>query len=273
MNNVLIPKESIEILVELGLTQTEAKVYMALLCLKSATARNIHRASKVARQDVYQLLSDLQEKGLIEKVINKPAKFRPIPANEAISILTQRRNKQHRQLKKRAIKHFRDFEAGNAETLPLDGVTQFALLSKSETNPTGHIDKLGKAVDNAQKSVMWSTTFPLFMKVKFFDQHIWKKAAERGVKFKFIIGGRPKEKSELNLDPILENSDNFKIRWTSTVLPAVVLLVDEREAFCRLGRDIDCPVLFSLSPSFVALIRDYFEMNWKSLENSRKRKI
>jgi sugar-specific transcriptional regulator TrmB len=273
MNNVLIPEESIEILVELGLTQTEAKVYMALLCLKSATARNIHRASKVARQDVYQLLSDLQEKGLIEKILEKPAKFKPIPANEAISILTQRRNEQNSQLKKRAINHFRDFEGESAETLPLDGVTQFALLSKSETNPTGHIDKIGKAVDNAQKSVMCSITFPVFMKVKSMHEHIWKKAMKRNVKFKFIIYRKPNEKADLTLDPILEKSDNFKIRWTSTVTPAIVLLVDEREAFCRMGRDIDCPVLFSLSPSFVALIRDYFETKWKSLKHRRKRKI
>ena len=92
MNSASIPDESIEILVELGLTHTEAKVYTALLCLKRATAKNIHRASKVARQDVYQLLSDLQEKGLIEKIIGNPAKFKPIPASDAVSILTERRN-------------------------------------------------------------------------------------------------------------------------------------------------------------------------------------
>ena len=101
MNSASIPDESIEILVELGLTHTEAKVYTALLCLKRATAKNIHRASKVARQDVYQLLSDLQEKGLIEKIIGKPAKFKPIPASDAVSILTERRNEQSQKLKKK----------------------------------------------------------------------------------------------------------------------------------------------------------------------------
>jgi sugar-specific transcriptional regulator TrmB len=267
MNSVLIPDESVEILVELGLTHTEAKVYTALLCLKSATARNVHKVSKVARQDVYQLLSDLQEKGLIEKILGKPAKFKPIPVNDAISILTQRKNEQSRQLKKRAIKQFRDFEVGCTEALPLDGVTQFVLLSKSETDPTGHIDKLGKAVDNAQKSVICSITFPLFMKVKFMEQHIWKKAVERGVKFKFIIGGRPNEKSELTLDPMLENGNCFEVRWTSTVIPPSVLLVDERAAFCRTGCDIDSPVLWSSNTNFVTLIKDYLRTKWKTLEH------
>jgi sugar-specific transcriptional regulator TrmB len=98
---MLIPEEYIEILAELGLTHTEAKIYMNLLCLKRATANNIHRKSNVARQEVYRILSDLQEKGLVEKVIDKPTKFKPIPASDAISILLQRRNEQNRQLGKK----------------------------------------------------------------------------------------------------------------------------------------------------------------------------
>jgi hypothetical protein len=125
-------------------------------------------------------------------------------------------------------------------------------------------------VDNAKKSVRVLITLPLFIKVKSMDEHIWKKAAEKGVKFKFIIGKRPNEKSELNLDPKLENSDNFNIRWTPTVLPECVLLVDGKEAFCRIECNIDCPVLWSAVPSFVALIKDYFEMKWKSLNHPPK---
>lgn len=270
---MLIHEECLQVLADLGLTHMQAKVYVALLQLKSATARSIQRFSNVARQDVYPVLSELKEKGLIEKVIDKPAKFRPIPVNDAISILLQRRNEQNRQLREKAIRTFSNFEIDSTGTLPLSSDSQFVLLSRSETNPTGHIDKLGKSVDNAQKSMMRLITFPLFIRVKSMDEHVWKKAVERGVKFKFIIGGRANEKSELNLDPILENSDNFEIRWTSAILPACVLLVDEREAFCRIGLDADCPVLWSAAPSFVALIRDYFEMKWKSLEHPPKKQV
>ncbi len=270
---MLIPEEYVQILSELGLSHTEAKVYTTLLALKSATANNIHRESNVARQEVYRVLCDLEEKGLIEKVIAKPTKFRPIPAKDTISILLQRRNEQNRQLRNKAIRTFRNFEIDCTGTLPLSRDAQFVLLSKSETKPTGHIDKLGKAVDNAQKSVMCSTPFPLFIKVKSMDEHVWKKAVKRGVKFKFIIGRRPNEKSELTLDPVLENADYFEIKWTSSVLPSCVLLVDEKEAFCRIGRDIDCPVLWSADPSFVALIKDYFENTWKLLGYSRKQQV
>jgi sugar-specific transcriptional regulator TrmB len=269
---MLNPEESVEILTELGLTHTEAKVYITLLFLNTTTARNIHRTSNVARQDVYQILSDLEEKGLIEKVIAKPAKFRPTPANDAVSILLQRRKEENRQLRKRAIQHLRKLEADRVKITPLDKNVQFLLLSKSQTSPSGPIDKPGKAVDKAKESVMGLITLQLFMKVKLMDENLWKKAVKRGVKIKFMIAKRPKEKSEFNLDPLLKNTDYFEIRYTPTIPPATVLLVDEKEAFCRVGVNLENPVLWSSAPYFVRMIKDYLETKWKSLEHGRKQR-
>ncbi len=206
-------------------------------------------------------------------MIAKPAKFSPLPPEETISILLQRRNEHNRQLRKKAKQLLINFKDNGVGTPSPDGISQFILLSKSETNPTGHIDKLGKAVDKAKKSVIGLITFQLFMKVKSMDEGIWKKAVKRGVKFKFMIARRPKEKSELNLDPVLENTDYFEIKWTPTLPPTVVLLVDEKEAFCRIGRDTDRPVLWSAALYFVAMIKDYLKMKWKSLKHSRKQQV
>jgi sugar-specific transcriptional regulator TrmB len=270
---MLIPEDSIEILVELGLTHTEAKAYVSLLCLNTATARNLHKVSNIARQNIYQLLSDLEEKGLIEKVIAKPTKFKPIPADQAISLLLQRKKEQNSQLREKAIKHFRNFEIGCAKTVVLDKNAQFLLLSKSETSPLGHIDKLGKAVNKAKKSVVSLITFPIFMKVQLMDENIWKKAARRGVKIQFIIARSANEKSEINLDPMLENTNNFEIRWTSSLPTATVLLIDDNEVFCRIGTNIESPVLWSSSPQFVGMVKDYVKMKWQSLKQPRDQLI
>jgi sugar-specific transcriptional regulator TrmB len=199
-------------------------------------------------------------------VIAKPAKFKPIPADQAVSILLQRKKERSRELGKRAIKHFSNFEIGCAKTAFLDKNAQFLLLSKSETSPLGHIDKLGKAVNSAKKSVVGLITFPFFMKVKLMDENVWKKAAERGVKLKFIIARRANEKSEINLDPMLENTNNFEIRWTSSLPTAVVLLIDDNEIFCRIGTNIESPVLWSSSSQFVGMVKDYLKLKWQSLK-------
>jgi sugar-specific transcriptional regulator TrmB len=258
----MIAGEYIKILAELGLTLTEAKVYISLLGLKIATANRIHYRSNVARQEVYRVLSDLEKKGLIEKIIDRPTKFRAIPANNAISILLKRRTEHSQRLRKKAIKYFRNFEIDCEGTLPHKIDNKVIMLSKSQTHPTSQADKLGKAIDDAQKNVLCSVTLSLFAKIKFKNEHIWKKAVKRKVKFKFIISKGSNGESELNLDSELKNTDCFEVRLAPTVLPVSVLLVDEKEAFCRLGHTGNHPVLWSANPNFVHLIRDYFEMKW-----------
>ena len=262
---MLIQEEYVRVLAELGLTHLQAKVYVSLVCLKSATARDIHRYSNVARQDVYRILSELEEKNLIERIIAKPTKFRPVPPNDATSILLQRRKEKNRQLQKKVIRVFRNFQNNNIKTSPLDRGCQFILLSKSKTNSTASIDSLRDAVDNAQTSVIGLLTFQLFMKVKYRDEQIWKKTVKKGVKYRMIIGGRPeKRKIKLALDPALKNTDYFEIRWIRTPSPVCVLLVDESKAFCRMGLDLESRVLFSMTPCFVAMVKDYFEMKWST---------
>jgi sugar-specific transcriptional regulator TrmB len=268
----LVSQEYIEKLAELGLTQTEAKVYIALLTLKRATANGIHKESNIARQEVYRLLSDLEEKGLIEKIISKPKEFRPIPVKNAIAILLQRRRQQIRQLGKTAIQQFRNFEIDCARTLPPDWNPQVMLLSKSEISLNGHINKIRKAVCRAEKSVMCSTIFSVFIRVKTVDENVWKQAVRRGVKFRFIIGANPVEKVEYTLDPMLKDNDYFEIRMTPTILPAQVVLIDEKEAFYIMGLELDCPVLWSSTPSFVELIKDYLKNKWKLIEYTQNQK-
>jgi len=259
----LILDETIRILVELGLTHTEAKLYTAVLGLKSATARDIHRVSKVARQDVYQSLSDLQEKGLIEKTIEKPARFRFTPSSYAIDLLTQKRNEKSQELKDRAIELCKNLEKQNEDTGPQE-IPQFVLLPKSETNPISKMDKITRAISNAQNDVMYSISLPVFLKYKFWSENTWKRAVKNGVKFKILIYIEDYEKPKVTLDPILQKTDLFEIKWTSRGPPyCILILIDGKEAFYRIGSDVNCPVLWSSNPYFVALSKDYFKIKWE----------
>jgi sugar-specific transcriptional regulator TrmB len=267
----MLQEEFIEVLAELGLTHLQAKVYLALAQLKSATAREIHAYSNVARQDVYRLLSELEEKDLIERAITKPTKFRPVPPNDTISILLQRKNEKTRQLQKKAIQALKKIKNINAEPSFLDSSSQFILLSESETNVTTHTNRVEEAVDNAKTNIMSLNPFQSFMQIKYEAEQVWKKAANRGVKLRFIIDGASEiDRNKLNLDPDLRNTDNFRIRWSNTSSVASVLLVDEKEAFFRITPDLKSPVLLSTNPSFVAMIKDYFEARWKSLKDNQE---
>jgi sugar-specific transcriptional regulator TrmB len=260
-------EESVEALVELGLTHLQAKVYIALVCLETATAREIHKSSKIVRPNVYRMLSELEEKDLIERVIGKPTKFRPIPPNEAISILLKKRREKTCLLEKKAIQKLRKLQKNDIETSFADMDSQFILLSKGETNPMAEFNRLREAVANAQKSVMSLTNFELFRRIKYVDEQSWKRAIQMGVKLKFITDKRLKER-QINLDSALINNDNFEIRWTNTPPPTSLLLVDKKEAFFRIGIDLTSPVLLATAPQLVETLEDYFETKWKALEHN-----
>ena len=59
-NNVLVKH-----LTEFGLSEKEAKVYLALLELEVATATEIAKNSNIKRSSTYVVLESLKEKGLV----------------------------------------------------------------------------------------------------------------------------------------------------------------------------------------------------------------
>ncbi|RKQ60637.1 sugar-specific transcriptional regulator TrmB [Thermovibrio guaymasensis] len=76
--------EVIDLLKEFGLNTYEAKCYVALLESDGATAPEVAKRSGVPPQRVYDSLSSLEEKGMVQVVNRKPKLFVPLPVREAL---------------------------------------------------------------------------------------------------------------------------------------------------------------------------------------------
>ncbi len=74
----------IENLKKLGLNGYEANVYIALVGLGEATAREISENSNVPRPKVYDTIKSLEEKGFVEVQQGNPALFRPMDPRKVI---------------------------------------------------------------------------------------------------------------------------------------------------------------------------------------------
>lgn len=66
---------NIQILENLGLTNTEAKIYLALIEVGSVTANKIAEKSGIHRRTVYDVLETLIEKGIVSFVIEANKKY------------------------------------------------------------------------------------------------------------------------------------------------------------------------------------------------------
>ncbi len=87
--------ELLEDLIEIGFTEYEAKVYLALLRDNPATGYQISKKSGVPRSMVYETLSRLHARGaVLESVEGRATLYRPIPPD----MLLDRTEADHRRL-------------------------------------------------------------------------------------------------------------------------------------------------------------------------------
>ena len=84
----------ITVLQEIGLTESEAKVYLALLDLGNSTRGDIVNKSQIAGSKVYEILERLQAKGLVSIYVKKNIKhFKPTSPKNILSYLEERKQK------------------------------------------------------------------------------------------------------------------------------------------------------------------------------------
>lgn len=74
-----INQERVQRLKEFGLTEYQARVYLTLLDLGTATASQIPALSRVPRTRIYATVQQLHAKGLVHILPEKPLRYRPIP--------------------------------------------------------------------------------------------------------------------------------------------------------------------------------------------------
>ena len=85
----------------LGLSKNEVQVYLYLALYKERKASEISEALNLHRTNTYQILRDLEKKGLVLSVFEKPLKFIAIPFDRAIDTLIETKKLRIRRLEKK----------------------------------------------------------------------------------------------------------------------------------------------------------------------------
>lgn len=74
-----INAERIRKLMDHGLTEYQARVYLTMLDLGTATASQVTPHARVPRTRIYATMSQLHEKGLVEIIPETPLRYKPVP--------------------------------------------------------------------------------------------------------------------------------------------------------------------------------------------------
>ncbi|MDX1610724.1 MAG: helix-turn-helix domain-containing protein [Candidatus Thermoplasmatota archaeon] len=80
-----IKQQHMQKIQDYGLTEYEARAYLALLELGGGTAREVASLSRVPRTKIYQVLDDLHSKQLAEMIPERPKKYLAVPFEEYLA--------------------------------------------------------------------------------------------------------------------------------------------------------------------------------------------
>ena len=93
-----------EALMKFGLSKNETKVYLFLARVGEKKASEISEALSLHRTETYRILRDLEKRGLVSSVFEKPLKFIATPFERAIDILIETKKMKLKMLEQKKEK-------------------------------------------------------------------------------------------------------------------------------------------------------------------------
>ncbi len=261
---LLIEENDIMALTEMGFTKTQAKLYLSLLQSGTIDAQSLSKKNAIPSQVTYRTLGELQQKGLVEKNLGLPQKYRALPLPDGLSVMISNKIDEYAK----AVEKSKEL------------LNKFCMIEKTVDTSDYYIDFFkGKALmakryaaarQNAKHTVDICTTFQRWPSLtSLVSEHV-EEDLKRAIKYRAILD-QPKTgwTLEKELWPIILNP-NYKIRVIKDKPKINTLIFDDREAgfvYYPCKPVDESPMVYTNHPSLVTSFHEYFEKVWATAED------
>ncbi|PSG97162.1 hypothetical protein BRD56_06810 [Thermoplasmatales archaeon SW_10_69_26] len=212
-----INQERLAKIQDYGLTEYEARAYLALLDFEVATASKVARLARVPRTKIYQALEDLEEKQLVRVIPERPKRFVAQPFDNHIEQLEREHERKIEQLEEERRELADEFEPKG--TVNLEDPGQFVMM-RSRSNVT---EKIMSLIEGAEESVLLVGSEMTLARFDYFEPTI-AEAAGDGVMFT-AMGPLTEE----NEEAVEELSAHGRILSYSDATPGQCLMIVDGE--------------------------------------------
>jgi len=253
--------ESIVTLKELGLTLSQAKVYAVASKLGKAKAKDLWRESGVGRQELYRIINELSELGLVEKEISTPTQFIALPLSKGALILLSYKRRKISELDAK----IRRIENKNRFNNILESQeSEFYILSRKHL-----MEKRGEySYKNAKNIIEFFSPFTRLASCFSYNLSIYSDPVERGVGMRVItekVSAVQYEKLKKEAATIF-SKQNFCLRFATPFDNVAFSIIDSKEAYFPLNpykNLFDDQTLWTNNKSLITLAHKYFSGAWK----------
>jgi sugar-specific transcriptional regulator TrmB len=252
-------------LLQLGVSQRQARIYELLLHSGIMNVRDISRITQIARTDVYATLVVLQKKGMVEPIFASPQKHKAVPIELVVSNLLDRKNKEFDEYKNNAkllLKEWKEIREQNSFVEPDEG--HFRLVPSSSV-----ISERKKIINASRENIKMILDFNAFYKHFETFLYIIKLAINRKVRIKIITDSTlDKEEAIISyfVAEELDKSSCFSIKNLPASKLASLTLFDNRIVLLSTMAKASLtksPELWSNDVGIVHIANTYFDLNWE----------
>ena len=258
---MLIEDEDIHLLTEVGFTKTQTKLYIALLRFEETDGKMLSEKANIPRQEVYRTLRELEKKGLVERVVSKPYKFRAVPLRYGMQILLTQQAQRFKEIREKTEEFLRKHQTQNKEATK----QEYKLIMVEGRHRLIQIMRYQH--DSVQRNVNVLTVLPRWLQILDFCFEDYKKAIDRGVQYKVVLEACKGENMlHENIQALLKKQD-FELRLSPNPLKTNAAIFDENEVTINLHPSqslAESPIVWTNHPSFILMCKDHFDKIWNS---------
>jgi sugar-specific transcriptional regulator TrmB len=257
---VSLQDDSLKLLMQVGFTEAQAKIYLTLCSMGQTDAKSLAKQANIPRQAAYRTLGELQEKGIIEKIIAIPQEYRAIPLHDGLSIMIGNKAKEYAKIAEKAKEFLGRYEE---QTLLKQTEEEYSI---SIIEGKEAIIKKIRTLTGACKSEVWvCQTLQRWIQVNVCLSDTIEAALRRGVNYRVIIDLPEGELAfPKDLKPILKHP-NYQVKVANR-LRVNATLHDEKYgcfSFYPSKSLSESPVIVTNHPSLLIGFRDYFKNQWR----------
>ena len=261
-------EEYILILQKLGLSFTQAKIWLTIVHLKEANVTTIAKNAKIDRSECSQSIKKLHELGLVDELISFPKRFRITTAQDSLSMLLLSKEKEYKTLRRgvkslvqniNCIKSPREETNQENQIMFLDNIKKINILQS-------------KLIKEAKKSFDLSGDWQGFRGGINLETDALREIGKR-VKFRVIINKPDNATAFSEIMQFLKKRPNAELKFADKSEPPIYLaIIDDTQVVIptvtqrqfRINEGNVSPRVFTNADPFILLAQSYFEHIWST---------
>ncbi len=260
-------EEDAQTLSALGLTRSQAVVYLTLIKSGKMNGKAIWNNCSIARQEIYRILAELQKKGIVEKILAVPTEFKAVPLQDCLSTLLKLKNCEYLEAEKNVKKLLQRLKVRHEEIAV--EANHLSLIAGKESI----IRKFENARDNSKESIAGIYFWKGFVNMITDGFEEYKKILSKGIEIRFIIYRPQVIKTVSRMIPTLKKNGSLGIRCTPNAPPVTITIFDKKTALISFEPKpdpVETSLFWSNNPHFALMFQNYFEEVWHNSTEATK---